>query len=48
MKPFIITYVSYRTYKDREVYYDRAQALRRYEQLRNCPNVSKLKMEGGE
>ena len=41
---YIITYTSYRIYHDHEVYYDKATALRRYEQLAACKDVTKLEM----
>ena len=41
---FIITYTSYLTHRDREVYYDKDKAMRRYEQLANCKAVTNLEM----
>jgi hypothetical protein len=41
---FIITYTSYHTYKDYEVYDDKATAQQRYKQLETCKNVTELKM----
>lgn len=41
---FIITYTSYLTYRDREVYYSKDEAMRRYEKLAACKNVTKLEM----
>ena len=41
---YIITYVSYNEYHDREVYYEKEIAYKRYEQLCNCPAASKVKI----
>lgn len=41
---YVITYVSYKTYSDREVYYDKEAADKRFEQLEKCKVVTKLQM----
>lgn len=41
---YVITYTSYRTYRDREVYYNKDEAMRRYETLVTCKDVTKLEM----
>ena len=42
---YVITYVSYKTYSDREVYYNKETANRRFLQLEKCKAVSKLQMK---
>lgn len=41
---FIITYISYHEFRDWEKYSDKETAEKRYEQLKNCKNVSKLEL----
>ena len=41
---YIITYTSYNTYRDHEVYTDKETADRRYNQLAECKIVTKLEM----
>lgn len=41
---FIINYISYRVYHDSEVYWNKEEALHRYELLAKCKDVTKLEM----
>lgn len=41
---YIITYTSYLTYKDKEVYTNKTEAERRLAQLAKCKAVTKLQM----
>ena len=41
---YIITYTSYMTYHDHEIYWSKEEAEKRYEKLAKCKDVSKLEM----
>lgn len=42
---YVITYVSYKTYSDREVYYDKETADKRFSFLEKCKVITKLQMK---
>lgn len=45
MKKYIITYRSFKTYRDREVYTEKEIAERRFNSLMECKNADNIKME---
>jgi hypothetical protein len=45
MKKYVITYRSFKTYRDKEVYTEKAIAERRFNSLMECENADNVKME---
>ena len=45
MKKYVITYHSFKTYRDREVYTEKEIAEQRFNSLMECKNADNVKME---
>ena len=45
MKKYFITYRSFKTYRDKEVYTEKGIAEQRFDSLMKCKNADNVKME---